>query len=264
MNEENIQNTAEQAAIPAEQEPQQETNNGEVTATEPQEQPTTAETPATEQQEDGASAVETPAVSDEPFLVAKYLKEDKPLTRAEAKDWAEKGMHYQSIYDELDYIAAQSGTDVKALVGGLRKQMEEGYRKTLEDKLGDDTETIEKLMTVYRNEQKDKYDKIVAERAEQKETNMSTRLADEYIELKKRIPTVPEFKELPESVKRDAAEGMNLTAAFLLYEHNEKIKIADAQESAQAAQNATTGSMQSASDSKTSDEEQYLAGLWGR
>lgn len=264
MNEENIQNTAEQAATPAEQEPQQETNAAEGTDTQPQEQQPGSETPMTEQQEDGASAEETPAVSDEPFLVAKYLKEDKPLTREEAKDWAEKGMHYQSIYNELDYIAAQSGTDVKALVGNLRKQMEDGYRKSLEDKLGDDTETIEKLMTVYRNEQKDKYDKIVAEREEQKETSMSARLADEYIELKKRIPTVPEFKELPDTVKRDAAEGMNLTAAFLLYEHNEKMKIAAAQESAQAAQKASTGSMQSDSNSKTSEDEQYLAGLWGK
>lgn len=264
---ENFQNTVEQAAIPAEQEPQQETVNDEVTATESQEQKPIEETSATEQQEGGSAAQEEPS-AEEPFLVARYLKEDKPLSRTEAKNWVEKGMHYESIYNELDYIAAQSDTDVKSLVGSLRKRMEDGYRQSLIDRIGNDTDEekaiVEDMMRVYREKQKEKYDKIVSERKSQTETNLSSRLADEYLELKKRIPTVPAFAELPDAVKKEAAEGMNLTTAFLLFKHSEESKIAAAQREAQAAQNASAGPMSSASDSKSSEEEQYLAGLWGR
>lgn len=265
MDIENIQNTGDQAAIPAPQEPQQETNDGTAPATESQEQTAPEGTPATEQQDGAAASDTTPAASQEPFLVARYLKEDKPLTRAEAKDWAEKGMHYESIYNELDYIAAQSNTDVKTLVNGMRKQMEDNYRAGLVEKLGEDNDTIDKLMKVYRDEQKEKYDRLVSERATAAETKMSDRLSNEYLELKKLIgDTVPAYNELPESVKKNAAEGMNLTTAFLLYQHNEQIKIDAAKETAEAAANASAGSMKSEPNANKSADEQFLAGLWGK
>ena len=274
---ENVQNTEMQDAIPAEQETHEETSAEDTAATAPDEQSGTEDatardtegnvTPPPESEESAAS--ETPA----PFLSVPYNHEDRPLTRDEAVDWVQRGMHYEALHDKLDYAATLSGTDVNTLIDRLIKAPEEAHRKHLEDLYGEDaTEDIEIGMEIFRKKQGETYDKIVADRkaatqqqAAEKEKGVQSRLADEYIELKREIPDAPEYAQLPDSVIKEAANGKrDLLSCYLRYLHGENQKINAAKATEQEAAKASTGTMGSdEGDNLSSFDKGFLSGLWG-
>lgn len=260
---EDVQNTASETAISSEQETQQE----DVTVTE-------TESPTQETEQGGAETAQAEQTASEtqpdtdtaPFLEVKYNKELKGLSREEAKDWAEKGMHYESMHDKLDYIAAQSDISVNALLDKMMNSLEENKRAELVDRFGDDEETINGLMTLFRNSQKEKYDKVVADRkaaGEQAEQNSNARIAAEFSEMKKAYPELTDFSSLPTEVKKAAGEGVPLEYAYLKHQRTEKNKIDAANESAKRAAAASTGSVNGEAETKTEEERRFLAALWG-
>ena len=250
-------NTELEGTTPIEPEMNQEPTEESAEGTAPQDQSASDGTTVTEQQNDGAAAVEPVA---EPFLSIRYNHETRGLSQSEAADLAQKGLYYGALHDKLDYVAAQMDTTVDELVNGLLSKQEESYRQNLVDKLGEDSDLIEGLMQVYRNNQKEKYERTVAKR----ETSITSRLADEFTELKAEFPELKEFRDLPESVQRKAAEGMNLTAAFLLFKHQEEKKSAAAQISAKAAQKSSAGSSASVGEPTDPAVDAFLSGLMRR
>lgn len=254
MDNEMSMNTAIEGTTPIEPETNQGISEGQIDDTAPQDHTFPEETPVTGQQENGAAVEETVA---EPFISIRYNHETRGLSQSEAIELAQKGLHYGTLHDKLDYVATQMDTTVDELVDNLLKKQEDTYRQSLVERLGEDSDLIEGLMQVYRNNQKEKYERAVASR----ETTITSRLADEFIELKAEFPELKEFKDLPMSVQKKAAEGMNLTAAFLLFKHQEGKKAAAAQASAVAAKNSSAGT--SASDGDTIDPalDAFLSGL---
>ena len=257
-------NTELEGTTPIEPEKNEGTITENDTETAPQDRGASDDTAVTEQQDNGAAAEGTSVAAEEPFLSIQYNHEIKGLSREEAASLAQKGIYYQGVYDKLDYVATQMDTDVDTLVENLLKKQEDGYRQSLVDKLGEDSDLIDGLMQVYRNNQKEKYDKAVADRKTKTETAMTSRLADEFVELRAEFPELEEFKDLPDTVKKKAAEGMNLTAAFLLYKHNENKRIAAAQDSAIAAEKASAGSASSAGDVSDPVVDAFMSGLLRR
>lgn len=208
---------------------------------------------------------------DEPFISVRYNHKNKNFNKEEAINYIQKGMHTESLRTKLEYIAALRGVDVNKLVDDIVSAPEKAYRKRLEDLYGKDSSDIEIGMEIYREKQSENYKKIVAEREngiekekEKVEKSVYSRLADEYINLKKEIPNVPDYTELPDSVIIEAAEGKrDLSSAYLHYMYKEKMKIDAAKKIEEAANGASLKSMKSAeSDIISSEEKHFLNGLW--
>ncbi len=267
MNEEaNVQNTTSETAISSESETQQENVTETAPETQPEVQEASGNTTASAQE--GANPVQ----EDAPFLEIKYMKEMKGLTREQAKDLCEKGMHYGALHDKLDYIAAQKDTTVDALIDGIMQSMEDAKRAELKERFGDDDSMIEDLMTLYRNGQKEKYDKVVADRksaseqaAAEKEKSLNERISDEFIAMKKDFPELTDYASLPAQVRQAAADGMPLPYAYLMYKHTEAQKVATAQQQAAEAAQKSSGSLSTGTQENNSGiDDAVIAGIWSR
>ncbi len=188
-------------------------------------------------------------------LPIRFNKESRSLSRDEAVALAQKGLLYESknmeaLYNRLDYIAAQRETSIEALVDGLIASDEAKYRAELEEKFGvDDESVIEDLMTVYRNKQQRKYEKVVNDRnsAEEKakgerRQSLESRLANDFSEVKAEFPEIESFEALPKEVIDEAAKsGKDLLSCYLKYNHRENKKTSAAKETAAEAKRASTG-----------------------
>ncbi len=202
----------------------------------------------------------------EPFLNIQFNHEDKSLTREEATAMAQKGYAYDDLFPKLQRAAALQGKDVKAFIDGFEKAQDEAYRAELEEKFGDDTETINSLMELYNSKKEKTVKAAQSELERQKEehrTTLESRLADEFIELQKEFPEVKDFASLPQSVKNVAADGRNLYDAYLRYLHTEKKKTDAAKASAEAAKKASAGNMKPGGEQQNAVMTAFMQGLYG-
>jgi hypothetical protein len=231
-------------------------------ATKTEEQNNQETTTQTDTETSGAES----GTEEAPFMTVKYNHEEKGLTQEEARNWAQKGMHYEALYDKLDFIAAQSEITVNELVEKMIESIENEKLDELRDRYGDDEETVNDLMNIYREKQKKKYDKVISDRksaSEQQIESDNARIAAEFRALKAEHPELTEFSSLPDSVLKAVSNGMSLEHAYLKHQDAERRKVAAAQENAQKAANASTGSMSGEADTKTDAERRYLNALWG-
>ncbi len=266
MDENNVQNAQEQDTTLGTVETQQEVDTNVEPGTAPQTEQAGEDTSA--QGTDGnPSAADDGAQSTSPFLEIRYNHESRELTRDEAITLAQKGLHYQSTYDSLERVAALKGQTVKEFLTGIESAQDETYRQGLIEKFGDDQDTINKMMELYNiNKQKTidnaKANQKAAQEAE--EQTVIDRLAQEFVEMKNGdFPELTEFKDLPEEVKRAAAEGLSLSHAYLKHMHNENKKIAAEKASQEAAAKKSTGSMTSDKEDVNTSISALLKGLWG-
>lgn len=202
-------------------------------------------------------------------LDVKYNKATRSLSRDEVVDFAKQGIFYNDtvkpLYNKLDYIAAQRGCTIPELVDGLLAGDEDNHRKELAETLGADNPVIEELMKVYRNEQKEKYEKVLSDRKsaeenaeKEKQISLEKRLAEEFAELKAEFPEIAEFSALPKEVKAEAAKGRDLLSAYLRYTHNQNKKTAAAEAAEKAAAKASTGQASSPAQAEDSVVSAFL------
>ncbi len=210
--------------------------------------------------------VTPPDTVPEPFLSIQFNHEDRSLTREEATEMAQKGYAYDELYSKLHRAAALQGKDVKTFIDGFEKAQDEAYRAELEEKFGDDTETIESLMELYNSKKESTVKAAQSELERQKaesKSNLESRLADEFIELQKEFPELKDFSSLPSSVKKAAADGKNLCDAYLRYLHTEKKKIDAAKSSAEAAKKASAGNLKPDGAEHDDVMNAFMQGLYG-
>ena len=212
------------------------------------------------------------------FLPVTFNHESRTLNREDAAKFAQLGLKYQSLLDggynpdelkdvhsQLDYLAAQKGVSIKDLVSGLLQSEETLYRQGLEERFPDDEDTVEQLMKLHRNEQKEKYNQILSERKSQKEKTVqdaNERIAKEFSEVKENFPEYSEFAKLPAEVKAAALKGENLFNALLRFNHQEKLKIDAAAKQQAAAAKASAGSATNVGEKIDSVSDAFLKGLW--
>ena len=205
------------------------------------------------------------------FLKIRFNHEDRDLTESEAREFAQKGIKYQSTMDMLEYAAAMSGKPVKEYIQEIVSKPENEYRAKLQEMYGEDSEEVEIGMNVYRAKHKADYQKFLdnmkaeeEQAAEKEKTDIRTRLADEYIELKSDVPDAPEYAQLPDSVIKEAATGKrDLLSAYLRWERKEKAKIEAAKKAEETANNATAGGMKSSENENASLVDEFTKGLKG-
>lgn len=272
--EENMNQDAVQSAT-SDEAPNAEPNTEETEAGTPQ--PTEEEIAQGSENEQA----EPETVEEQPFLSVQYNHEDRGLSKEEATDYAQIGMRFRDsgfkfdtvmkTMEKLDYLSAQNGLSIEETVDALLVGDETRHREELEEKYGDDDELINDLMTLYRNKQKEKYEKVVKQRESDREKTatenrerLEQRLAGEFIELSAEFPEIKDFTSLPDSVKSEAAKGRDLMSCYLRYLHASNKKTEAAKKEADQAKNAATGSMQDEPrDEKTEGEKQFLSALWG-
>ena len=239
--------------------------------------------PTEEHATDDSSENETAEEKETPpdfGLEINYNHETRVLSRDDAAAYAQIGMKFKDsginidtvkpLYNKLDYIAAQRGQTIEEVVDRLFAEDENSHRQELVDKFGEESGVIDDLMKVYREGQKQKYDKIVADRKEaaqkaerDKRESLEARLASEFSELKAEFPELAEFSQLPKEVKTDAANGRDLMSAYLRFRHKEEKRIAAAKSSEETAAKATTGTAGTAENTADTVDDAFFRGLMG-
>ncbi len=172
----------------------------------------------------------------------------RSLNRNEATHYAQRGVELEATYQKLDYLATAQGVSVDEYLKSQLDARENVYRQELETRVHD-KESVEKLMGLYRSQEKEKYEQAILGRKKAEETARQTReskVAEDFLKLQKEFPEVSDFKSLPNSVKSAAAKGEDLLSAYLLHQHREGQAVKKAEESAKAAAAASAGSMNSA------------------
>lgn len=207
----------------------------------------------------------------EPFVSVRYNHKNRDFTKEEAVKFIQKGMHTESLRAKLEYLAKQQNTDVNTLVEKIVKAPEEAYRNRLEQMYGKNSPEVDIGINIFREQQSEEYKKIMQDSEKyENESKMAdeinSRLAEEYLMLKKEMPQAPQYSELPNAVILEAAEGKrDLYSAYLHYLHKEKLKIDAAKKSQIAAKTASLGKMSKGSeDNMSSSDRNFLLGLWSK
>lgn len=255
----------------AEVQPETETVGEETAAeqveVEGQEESVTATTPAEETAKD---ATETESPEEERFITVKYDKKLRSLSIDEATTFAQKGMRYdalQPLLETLKYVASSEGKTLTEFVEAIRNQHEETLFSRLMDRCGDE-DIAKELLEVEKGKHKAAYEKLLeSERNEENETEeaVTTRLADEFDELKRDFPQYTSFDKVPKAIVKEAVErGITLLDSQLRYEHRQRVKAEAAAAAQSAAAKNSTGSQQTATETPDSSAEAaFMKGLWG-
>ena len=207
-------------------------------------------------------------LAEEPFLEIKYMKEMRGLSRDEAKNYAEIGMHYQGVRKKLERFATLKGMTAEEFVNGLEAAEDEAYRSRLMEKFGGDEETVASMMELYSLKKQQTLDNALQKKRAQNEAeehSVNARIAEEFTKMKGDFPELTEFAALPAEVKKAALMGKALPYAYLEYKHNEAKKITAAKENARTAAEKSTGTAANPNGDFTADDERrYLGALWGK
>lgn len=173
------------------------------------------------------SAENLPATAnDEPFLEIKYLKQSKGLTKEQAKELCEIGMHYSSFKDRLENLAGQKNMNLKQFLDSLENPPE------------------------------------VETQQEQAPTDENERIANEFELMLEDFDEVKSIHDLPPAVLEAANNGMPLAYAYLLnkYLTENQSKTQNAAELKAASK--TVGAL---ADNQLSDPiaDRFIKSLWG-
>ena len=187
-----------------------------------------------------------------PFLMVRYNHQDRGLSQAEAQSFAQKGIQAESVMSDLRYLAANEGVkSVNEFIAHLKEMAENNRLADIKGQLVDDGN--EELISSILKAQTDKIREAagVIEQDERKALSDEyesehTKLADEFITLQKEFPELKEFKDVPKAVLMLAQqEKISLLDAQLRFQHAENKKIKQAEQSAAAAAESSSGSVQS-------------------
>ncbi len=174
-----------------------------------------------------------PSNEQEEGIEVKFNKQLRRLSSSEARDYAEKGMKYESlipVLDRLKGLSPDSSMSLAQLADHLFKEKEEKER-------------------------------LVQEAAQN--DGRQDRLTAQYLVLKQKFPDVG-IRDIPKQVIEQSLTGeVTLYHAYLGYLHEEQMKAARAETASQKAALAATGRLHDAPDTLSSPEiAAMLKGIW--
>ncbi len=173
-----------------------------------------------------------PSDEQEGGIEVKFNKQLRRLSESEARDFAEKGMKYDSlipVLNRLKELSPDSSMSIAQLVDHLFKEKEE---------------------------------RASSEQTEQNEGRQN-RLTAQFIELKSKFPEV-NIREIPKSVIEQSLKGeIPLYYAYLGYLHGERLKAERSSVAQEKASKAATGGLKDSPDRLSSPEiAAMLKGIW--
>lgn len=166
-------------------------------------------------------------------IEVKFNKQLRRLSVSEAREYAEKGMKYESlipVLDRLKELSPDSSMNLAQLADHLFKEKEEK-------------------------------DKLVQQ---EENDGRHNRLAAQFIELKAKFPELSSIKDIPKSVIEQSLKGdIPLYYAYLGHCHEEELKAFRAKLADTKASDAATGELADAPDRLSSPEiAAMLRGIW--
>ncbi len=233
------------------------------------------ETENVDQQASDAQDTETNAETADPneaiVIPTKFNKQMRYLSVTEARDYAEKGMKYDSlspVLESLKYVAASEGKTLAEFVEAVRHQHDANLYAAFMDRCGGDEELAKQLLEVEKGKHQAAYEDLLkTEKAAETETEeaITKRLADELAEVRAEFPDIASFDKLPQSVIREAdAKGISLLDALLRHEHREQRKTVAAKAEQAAAAKASAGAQAAAGTENTDPTiAAMMKGIWG-
>ncbi len=187
-------------------------------------------------------------------LEVKFNKQTYTLSREDATRYAQKGMKYDTVEPllvTLREVAAREGKSLSALVEGLR-----GETSGSEEACRGEQCSPASMAEPPRSTDGRPYEADA----------LAERLAEQYLELRREVPSVGGFDTLPPEALREAAEsGISLLDAYLRHEHRERCRVAAEQAVQSAAAAASTGTQAAgAAEEMSPVVSAMMRGLWGR
>ncbi|MBQ2816177.1 MAG: hypothetical protein IJE65_05885 [Clostridia bacterium] len=178
------------------------------------------------------SEAATPSNEQERGIEVKFNKQLRHLSESEARDFAEKGMKYDSlipVLNRLKELSPDSSMSLAQLVDHLFKEKEE---------------------------------RASNEQNEQNEGRQN-RLTAQFLELKSKFPEI-NIREVPKTVIEQSLKGeIPLYYAYLGYLHGERLKAERSSVAQEKASEAATGGLKDSPDRLSSPEiAAMLKGIW--
>lgn len=167
-------------------------------------------------------------------IEVKFNKQLRRLSLSEARDFAEKGMKYDSLIPVLNRLKELSPDGSMSLSQLADHLFEE------KEKRASDAQEAEELF------------------------GRQNRLTAQFIELKTKFPEIGGIRDVPKSVIEQSLNGdIPLYYAYLGYRHEQEQKARLAEQSSEKAKAATAGNLKDAPDTLSSPEiAAMLKGIW--
>lgn len=167
-------------------------------------------------------------------IEVKFNKQLRRLSLSEARDFAEKGMKYDSLIPVLNRLKELSPDGSMSLAQLADHLFEE------KEKRASDAQEAEELF------------------------GRQNRLTAQFIELKTKFPEIGGIRDVPKSVIEQSLNGeIPLYYAYLGYRHEQEQKARLAEQSSEKAKAATAGNLKDAPDTLSSPEiAAMLKGIW--
>ena len=212
------------------------------------------------------------AATVEDLFEIKYKHENLSITKEEAKRYAQLGKYYEEdvkkTIDSLDYIATLQGKSVKDLVESLVNGVDSAKREELIEELGADNPLVDELMELHKSKNSKAYENAKAERAarekqaeEEAEKSTTTKLAEQFEDVRKVFPEYDTIEKVPEVVLKQAIKSGNLELELLRYRFVESKKVEEAKASQEKNKKQSIGSVQS-TDTEDGFSAAFVKGLW--
>ncbi len=175
-----------------------------------------------------------PSENEQEGIEVKFNKQLRRLSVSEARDYAEKGMKYDSlipVLDRLKELSPDSSMSLAQLADHLFKEKEEKAR--------------------------------LLQQAEENDSRQN-RLTAQFLELKTKFPEIGGIRDIPEKVIEQSLNGeIPLYYAYLGYIHEQEQIAHLARQSDEKAKAATAGDLKDVPDSLSSPEiAAMLKGIW--
>ena len=187
----------------------------------------------------------------EPFLTIKYNKDEVPLDKNRAIEYAQKGMNYDHVYNELTQLRNHPGMSYLNTQAQRYGMTVDQYVQAVQE-----AEEREQLNQLVQNNIPQEYAQEMLENRKFRQQYQAERQANQQRETTNRmyqefLDTYPDIKpeEIPPEVWQEVKQGKNLLDAYVRHENKSlKDKLNGFQTREQAAQanqanaNSSTGS----------------------
>lgn len=180
---------------------------------------------------------ETKTEEQQPYgLRVKYNGEERDLGEAEAREFAQKGMNYDKLFERaenlqkqleelqnsreftvLDKFAKQAGLDRAQYMEQLEKEMQRQEVERLTDQ-GYSDEMAKEILETRRNmnAQNEELQRVKAQLEKYEKQSENTQKWAQFL---KAHPEVEGFESLPDEVKAEIAGGAELESAYMRHEN---------------------------------------------
>ena len=213
-------------------------------------------------------------------FTVRYNHETRDLSRDEAVTFAQKGLRFDAVEEELsslgvkigdvpgmmsklDFLASVRGTTTAELIDSLLASIDDQERARLEGQY-DDPAVVEVMLRDFQTKNRSRYEEHTGKRAQaatQEKESLEAKIARDFAEFQKDFPEIEKYADLPKDVIKACAEGKDLMTAYLLHQHRQDKAIQKQKQVEKRNRQSGTGAIDT--NDQDDGEDAFLRGLMG-